>query len=43
MFHIYCKKFAKKIKIFTRKKKKKSDNMGTNVTKIFQKMKLNLV
>ena len=33
------KKLVKDIKIFLRKKKKKSDNMFINVTKIFQKMK----
>ena len=33
------KKLAKDIKIFTKKEKKKSDNMVVNVTKIFQKMK----
>ena len=33
------KKLVKAIKIFLGKKKKKSDNMIVNVTKIFQKMK----
>ena len=34
----HCKK-ASDIKIFLKKKKKKSDNMVVNVTKISQKMK----
>ena len=33
------KKLVKDIKIFLRKKKKKSDNLVVNVTKISQKMK----
>ena len=33
------KKLVKDIKILLKKKKKKSDNMVVNVTKIFQKMK----
>ena len=33
------KKLVKDIKIFLKKKKKKSDNMVMNITKIFQKMK----
>ena len=33
------KKLVKNIKIFLRKKKKKSDNIAVNVTKISQKMK----
>ena len=33
------KKLVKDIKIFLKKKKKKSDNMVVNVTKSFQKMK----
>ena len=33
------KKLVKDIKIFLKKRKKKSDNMLMNVTKIFQKMK----
>ena len=33
------KKFVKDSKIFLKKKKKKSDNMDVNVTKISQKMK----
>ena len=33
------KKFVKNIKIFLKKKKKKSDNMAMNDTKISQKMK----
>ena len=33
------KKLVKHIKIFLKKKKKKSDNMVANVTKISQKMK----
>ena len=33
------KKLVKDIKIFIKKKKKKSNNMAVNVTKIFQKKK----
>ena len=33
------KKLVKDIKIFLKKRKKKSDNMFVNVTKTFQKMK----
>ena len=33
------KKIVKDIKIFLKKKKKKSDNMVVNITKIYQKMK----
>ena len=33
------KKIMRNIKIFLKKKMKKSDNMVVNVTKIFQKMK----
>ena len=36
---LHQKKLVKEIKIFLRKKKKKSDNMVVNVTKISQKMK----
>ena len=36
---VYKKKLAKDIKIFLKKKKKKSDNMVVNVTKISQKIK----
>ena len=35
------KKLTKGIKIFLKKKKKKSDNMVVNVTKVSQKMKKN--
>ena len=35
----YKKKLLENIKIYLKKKKKKSDNMVVNVTKIFQKMK----
>ena len=35
----YNKKLAKEIKIFLKNKKKKSNNMVMNVTKIFQKLK----
>ena len=33
------KKFGKDIKLFLKKKKKKSDNINVNNTKIYQKMK----
>ena len=35
----YKKKLLKNIKIYLKKKKKKSDNMVVSITKIFQKMK----
>ena len=35
----YNKKLVKEIKIFLKNKKKKSNNMAINVTKIFQKLK----
>ena len=35
----YKRKLVKDIKIFPKKKKKKSNNMVMNATKIFQKMK----
>ena len=37
------KKLVKDIEIFLKKKKKKSNNMVLNVTKIFQKMKKSLL
>ena len=36
---VYKKKLVRGIKIFLKKKKKKSDNIVLNVTKIFQKIK----